>query len=84
MNGQEGFTPPGMLFGLVYAWYLDNRFAAHVEYKMAIMRTRLSDLIPEQVREHARRKSLVRFFRRSVFRKSSPLYDEVPLEIPTP
>ncbi len=76
VNGQEGFTPPGMLFGLVYAWYLDNRFAAHVEYKMAIMRTKLSDLIPEQVREHARRKSLVLFFRRSVFRQNSPLYDE--------
>jgi uncharacterized cofD-like protein len=76
VNGQEGFTPPGMLFGLVYAWYLDNRFAAHVEYKMAIMRTRLSDLIPEQVRKHARRKNLVLFFRRSVFRQTSPLYEE--------
>lgn len=76
VNGHEGFTPPGMLFGLVYAWYLDNRFAAHIEYKMAIMRTRPSDLIPEQVREHARRKSLVLFFRRSVFRQTPPLDDE--------
>ena len=35
VNGNEGFTPPGVLMGLVYAWYLDNRLAAHVEYKMA-------------------------------------------------
>ncbi len=75
INGNEGFTPPGMLFGLIYAWYLDNRFAAHVEYKMAVMRTDISDLIPEQVKVHIRRKTLVEFFRRSVFRYSSPNYD---------
>ncbi|MDH3867541.1 MAG: hypothetical protein OES39_10700, partial [Desulfobulbaceae bacterium] len=57
------------------AWYLDNRFAAHVEYKMAVMRTDISDLIPEQVKVHIRRKTLVEFFRRSVFRYSSPNYD---------
>jgi uncharacterized cofD-like protein len=67
VNGNEGFTPPGMLFGLIYAWYLDNRFAAHVEYKMAIMRTDISDLIPEQIRVHTRRRTLVDFFRHSVF-----------------
>jgi uncharacterized cofD-like protein len=67
VNGNEGFTPPGMLFGLIYAWYLDNRFAAHVEYKMAIMRTDISDLIPEQIRVHTRRRTLVEFFRHTVF-----------------
>jgi hypothetical protein len=77
VNGNEGFTPPGLLFGLLYAWYLDNRFAAHVEYKMAVMRTDISDLIPEQVRMHTRRRELVEFFRRSVFCHSSPMYDEV-------
>jgi len=79
VNGNEGFTPPGMLFGLIYAWYLDNRFAAHVEYKMAVMRTDISDLIPEQVRVHTRRRTLVEFFRRSVFCHSSPMYDKMPL-----
>lgn len=78
VNGNEGFTPPGMLFGLVYAWYLDNRFAEHIEYKMSIMRTDVSDLIPEQVRESSRRKALVAFFRRSVFGYSSSIYDEQP------
>ncbi len=77
VNGNEGFTPPGMLFGLIFAWYLDNRFAAHVEYKMAVMRTDISDLIPEQVRVHARRRTLVEFFRRSVFRHFSPQYDKI-------
>ena len=67
VNGNEGFTPPGLLFGLIYAWYLDNRLAAHVEYKMSIMRTDISELIPEQVRVHSRRKTLVSFFRYTVF-----------------
>jgi uncharacterized cofD-like protein len=79
VNGNEGFTPPGMLFGLIYAWYLDNRFAAHVEYKMAVMRTDISDLIPEQVRVYTRRRTLVEFFRRSVFCHSSPIYDKMPV-----
>lgn len=79
VNGNEGFTPPGLLFGLLYAWYLDNRLAAHVEYKMAVMRTDISNLIPEQVRMHSRRRALVEFFRRSVFCHSSLVYDEIPL-----
>ena len=71
VNGDEGFTPPGLLFGLTYAWYLDNRFAAHVEYKMSIRRTALSDLIPEQMRTTERRQQLVDFFRETVFRQNS-------------
>lgn len=69
VNGDEGFTPPGMLMGLFYAWYLDNRFASHVEYKMAVMKIAPTDLIPEQVRMLGRRGELVRFFREVVFRK---------------
>ena len=70
VNGNEGFTPPGMLLGLTYAWYLDNRFAAHVEYKMAVMRNEMSDLIPEQIKMYSRRRSLIDFFREVVFRYS--------------
>ena len=77
VNGNEGFTPPGLLFGLIYAWYLDNRLAAHVEYKMAVMRTDISDLIPEQVRVFKRRRALAEFFRRAVFCHSSRVYDEI-------
>ena len=79
VNGNERFTPPGLLFGLIYTWYLDNRFAAHVEYKMAVMRTDISDLIPEQVRMLSRRRALVEFFRQSVFCHSSHVYDEPPV-----
>ncbi len=68
VNGEEGFTPPGLLFGLFYTWYLDNRFASHIEYKMSIMRKTVSGLIPEQVRILDRREGLVHFFREKVFR----------------
>lgn len=71
INGDEGFTPPGMLMGLNYAWYLDNRFASHVEYKMAVMKVEASGLIPEQVKMLGRRRQLVSFFREVVFRKSA-------------
>ncbi|XOF34886.1 MAG: gluconeogenesis factor YvcK family protein [Candidatus Electrothrix sp. YB6] len=68
INGEEGFTPPGLLFGLVFAWYLDNRFASNIEYKMSVVKNAPYDLIPEQVRLVRRREQLIRFFRKSVFR----------------
>lgn len=77
VNGREGFTPPGLLFGLFYAWYLDNRFASHIEYKMSVMRNEVSDLIPEQVKMFARRKSLIDFFRKVVFQHDSLTYEEI-------
>ena len=72
VNGEEGFTPPGLLFGLVFAWYLDNRFAPNIDYKMSIMKHELSYLIPEQVRIVGRREQLIRFFRENVFRRQLP------------
>ncbi|GAB4346426.1 MAG: hypothetical protein Kow0089_23800 [Desulfobulbaceae bacterium] len=68
VNGDEGFTPPGLLFGLFFAWYLDNRLAGHIEYKMSIMRDMVSDLIPEQEKIVRRRTGLIDFFRETVFR----------------
>ena len=67
INGDEGFTPPGMFMGLFYAWYLDNRLASHIEYKMALMKMRRSDLIPEQDKMLMRRKEIIDFFRDTVF-----------------
>ncbi|MFO7607277.1 MAG: hypothetical protein R6W72_13370, partial [Desulfurivibrionaceae bacterium] len=67
LNGTEGFTPPGLLFGLIFAWYLDNRFAAHIEYKMSILQMEVSDMIPEQAKGSERRQRMVDFFRRRVF-----------------
>jgi uncharacterized cofD-like protein len=71
LNADEGFTPPGLLFGLSYAWYLDNRFASHIEYKMAIARAEVSDLVPEQVKSQSRRREMIDFFRRVVFRQEA-------------
>ncbi|MEW6427506.1 MAG: gluconeogenesis factor YvcK family protein [Thermodesulfobacteriota bacterium] len=70
INAGEGFTPPGLLFGMMYAWYLDNRFTAYMEYKMAIARNRVSDLIPEQQRTACRRREMIDFFRTVVFRQN--------------
>lgn len=67
VNGDEGFTPPGLYMGLMYAWYLDNRLASHIEYKMSIMKIRRSDLIPEQQKMVERRKNIIAFFREAVF-----------------
>ncbi len=70
LNAEEGFTPPGLLFGLTYAWYLDNRFSCHLEYKMSIIRQKTCSFIPEQKKVAGRRKGLIDFFRNSVFRFS--------------
>ncbi|MDH5297534.1 MAG: YvcK family protein [Desulfobulbaceae bacterium] len=76
INGTEEFTPPGLLFGLTYAWYLDNRFASHIEYKMAITRAEISDLVPAQVKMATRRQALTEFFRKQVFLLADPLFEE--------
>jgi hypothetical protein len=67
VNRGEGFTPPGLLMGLVYAWYLDNRLATHIEYKMSVMKISRTDLIPEQLKMSRRRKRMILFFRDVVF-----------------
>lgn len=72
VNGDEGFTPPGLLFGLTYAWYLDNRHVCHVEYKMSIDRMTTCGLIPEQKRVSLRRQATIDFFRTVVFRNTAP------------
>ncbi len=69
INGEEGFTPPGLMFGLYYVWYLDNRFSSHVEYKMAISKIERSNMISGQVESRSRRELLVTFFREVVFGK---------------
>ena len=68
LNGDEGFTPPGMLMGLMYAWYLDNTLATHIEYKMAVMKIPQTDLIPAQKKMALQRENMVTFFREVVFR----------------
>lgn len=75
VNGKEGFTPPGLLLGLMYAWYLDNRFASHIEYKMSILRVGPTHLIPEQKKMRTRRQRLIDFFRETVFGKEAVAID---------
>jgi uncharacterized cofD-like protein len=67
VNRGEGFTPPGLLMGLMYAWYLDNRLATHIEYKMSVMKINKSNLIPEQLNMAWRREKMIEFFRDVVF-----------------
>jgi hypothetical protein len=71
VNNHEGFTPPGLLMGLMYAWYIDNRFATHIEYKMSVMKINQTDLIPEQLRMVERRRKMIEFFKEVVFRRKS-------------
>ena len=68
VNGEEGFTPPGLLLGLTYAWYLENRLASPIEYKMSAIKIPKADLIPEQKKMIDRRSRLISFFREVVFR----------------
>ncbi|SEM20187.1 conserved hypothetical protein, cofD-related [Syntrophus gentianae] len=67
LNDQEGFIPPGLLFGLLYAWYLNNSYGAVMEYEMSLLRWPPGKLIPYQLEERNRRQALVQFFRKVVF-----------------
>ncbi|OPY92979.1 MAG: Gluconeogenesis factor [Syntrophaceae bacterium PtaU1.Bin231] len=68
LNDREGFLPPGLLFGLLYAWYLNNAYGAVMEHEMSLLRLPPRKLIPCQMEERARKQALIRFFRRVVFR----------------
>jgi uncharacterized cofD-like protein len=68
INGGEGFVPPGLLFGVFFAWYLDCRLAPNVEYMMTIMKSGPSDLVAKQAETVRRQEKLINFFREDVFR----------------
>lgn len=68
LHRDEGFIPPGLLFGLMYAWYLYNGWAQAMEYEMSLLRWPRSSLMPCQVLEQDRKRALVDFFRTVVFR----------------
>jgi uncharacterized cofD-like protein len=68
LNDHEGFLPPGLLFGLLYAWYLNNSYGAIMEYEMSLLRWPQHRLIPHQVEERNRKKALIGFFRKVVFK----------------
>ncbi len=70
LNGGEGFIPPGPLFGLMYAWYLNNAYGEMMEYEMSLLRWDPQKLIPCQLEERRRRQALIDFFRNVVFEHS--------------
>ena len=72
INGNDAFTPPGLLFGLLYAWYCNNRFGGVIDYEMSLLRWKISELIPKPSMERSRMKAQVEFFRRVVFRQRIP------------
>ncbi len=67
VNDDEGFITPGLLFGLLYAWYLNNSYGRIIEYEMSLLTWPTSSLLPYQVRERERKQQLVKFFRTEVF-----------------
>jgi uncharacterized cofD-like protein len=72
INDNEAFTPPGLLFGLLYAWYVNNRFGGIVDYEMSLIRWTISELIPKPSMVRTRMQDQVDFFRRIVFRQKVP------------
>jgi uncharacterized cofD-like protein len=66
INNDEGFLPPGLLFGLLYAWYLSGQ-GITMEYEMSLFRWPLKSLIPLHAKDRIRKEALVTFFRTQVF-----------------
>ncbi len=67
LNRNDGFLPPGLLFGLMYAWYLENAYGPIMEIEMSILHLPEDMLIPHQEQEYQRKKALIDFFREQVF-----------------
>lgn len=66
INDHEGFLPPGLLFGLLYAWYLCG-CGLTMDYEMSLLRWPLKSLIPLHAKDRIRKEALVTFFRTQVF-----------------
>jgi hypothetical protein len=66
INNDGGFLPPGLLFGLLYSWYLCGT-GFTMEYEMSLLRWPLKSLIPLHARDRIRKKALVTFFRTVIF-----------------
>jgi uncharacterized cofD-like protein len=67
VHGDEGFLPPGLLFGLLFAWYLSSDYGGVMEYEMSLLHWPPESLMPHHARERARKQRLVEFFRHEVF-----------------
>jgi uncharacterized cofD-like protein len=67
-----GFLPCGILFGLVFAWYLDSAHVPALDFEMQVLHWPAARLLPYQVRMRALHRELVRIFREEVFRHGAP------------
>ncbi len=66
INEDGGFLPPGLLFGLLFCWYLTGR-GLTMEYEMTLLRWPMKSLIPLHAGDRRRKEALVRFFRTEIF-----------------
>jgi uncharacterized cofD-like protein len=66
INSDGGFLPPGLLFGLMYAWYLCG-CGLTMDYEMSLLRWPLKSLIPLHAKDRTRKEALVTFFRTQIF-----------------
>jgi hypothetical protein len=66
INQNGGFLPSGLLFGLMYSWYLTGRGLA-TEYEMTLLRWPAEMLNPLHVRDRMRKEALMTFFRTEIF-----------------
>ena len=66
INDDEGFLPPGLLFGLLYSWYLTGS-GLTMEYEMSLLRWPVKSLIPLHAKDRIRKENLVTFFRSQIF-----------------
>jgi uncharacterized cofD-like protein len=66
INKDGGFLPPGLLFGLLYSWYLCGR-GLTMEYEMTLLRWPPKSLIPLHAKDRIRKEALVKFFRTIIF-----------------
>jgi uncharacterized cofD-like protein len=66
INQDGGFLPPGLLFGLMYSWYLCGS-GLTMDYEMSLLRWPLKSLIPLHAKDRLRKEALVTFFRTEIF-----------------
>jgi len=66
INKDGGFLPPGLLFGLLYSWYLSGR-GLTMEYEMSLFRWPTKSLIPLHAKDRLRKEALITFFRTRIF-----------------
>jgi uncharacterized cofD-like protein len=66
INQNGVFFPPGLLFGLMYSWYLTGRGLA-TEYEMTLLRWPDKMLNPMHARDRMLKETLVTFFRTEIF-----------------